>query len=288
MFEKHTNCIICNNAELREINKYKNNYLVKCSKCGFVFCSSVPTMDELVTHYENYKRDNVLSPITVKRYNKLLDIFEKYRSNNNLLDIGCGDGHFLSIAQKRGWNVYGTEFTDEAVSVCQYKKIIVHKGKLNPLNYLNMKFDVVTSFEVIEHINNPLEEINNIKTILRKRGAFYLTTPNFNSISRYVLKENWHIIEYPEHLSYYTNSTIKRLLTQSGFKKKFLHTHGINNFLCKGRKKSNPILSNKEIETNFRKTIEGSFFLRVMKSILNYFLSFFKIGDSLKALFILD
>jgi 2-polyprenyl-3-methyl-5-hydroxy-6-metoxy-1,4-benzoquinol methylase len=67
----------------------------------------------------------------------------------------------LEVAKRKGWEVYGTEYTDEAVAICAAKGINMIKGKLNPAHYAAESFDIITSFEVIEHINNPNEELSN-------------------------------------------------------------------------------------------------------------------------------
>ena len=94
---------------------------------------------------------------------------------------------------------------------------MMHQGKLNPENYEPRSFDVIISIEVIEHINNPREEIQNFKSILRSGGGVYLTTPNFNAASRMVLKEKWNVLAFPEHLCYYTPKTIKHLFQLQNF-----------------------------------------------------------------------
>ena len=98
------------------------------------------------------------------------------------------------------------------MEICSKKGIYMKKGVLNPKDYNSQEFDVITSFEVIEHINNPREELQNFYKILRKGGMVYCTTPNFNSLLRYRLKEKYNVICYPEHLSYYTPKTLKYVL----------------------------------------------------------------------------
>ena len=183
-------------------------------KCKFFFSKRIPSSDELQKNYETYGRNDYLSPITIKRYNELLDYFKRYRRNNRILDVGCGIGYFLEIAKKRGWDVYGSEYTEEAVETCTKKGILMNLGALKASDYESNFFDIITSFEVIEHINNPVSEIKTIHQILRPGSLVYLTTPNFNSLSRYILKDKWDIIRYPEHLCYYTPSTLFYLLTQ--------------------------------------------------------------------------
>ena len=194
-------CLLCGSVIIT-LQGYEHHKLVKRTSCKFIFCKQIPGLEELKAHYELYPRANAISEITIKRYNELLDTFEKYRKTNNMIDVGCGDGYFLAEAFKRGWRVFGTEFTDEAISVCIKKNISMTKGPIKAESYSADFFDVLTSFEVIEDINNPIEETLIYKTILRSGGAIYITTPNFNSISRVILGPRWNVIEYPEHLCY--------------------------------------------------------------------------------------
>ena len=226
--KKHSNCLICYSTDIKPLKSYYNKHgLVKCKNCGFVFIDKVPTEEELNAHYSvySYGREDHLSPITVISYSKLLNEFEKYRKTNKILDVGCGRGWFLNEARKKGWNVYGTEYSDTAVKLCEDMGIEMRKGKLTPEQFPFSDFDIITSFEVLEHINNPNEEIKNIYKLLRVGGLFYCTTPNFNSILRYYKKENYRIISYPGHLSYYTKTTLTCLLKKNNFNlKKFLST----------------------------------------------------------------
>jgi 2-polyprenyl-3-methyl-5-hydroxy-6-metoxy-1,4-benzoquinol methylase len=287
MADIHKKCLLCNSPELRELKLYTKDFLIKCNNCGFIFCSKIPSSEELENYYGRYIRNNSISPITISRYNELLDKFEKYRKTNNILDVGCGDGYFLEVARNRGWNVFGTEYTNEAIGVCRSKKIEIFKGELNYSNFNGIEFDVVTSFEVIEHINNPKEVIDNILKLLRIGGALYFTTPNFNSINRRLLKSDWLIIEYPEHLSYYTSSTMNKFLKSNKFSKVFLKTQGlsISGFIKKS-KKLNTETNNRKSDENLRTSFETSFFRKKIKSLINFTLNFFKFGDTLKGLYV--
>lgn len=284
---EHAICIVCSNKQLKPLNSYKRAFLVKCAGCGMVFSQKIPSNEELTKIYTNYPRFTSLPPLTVKRYNELLDKMEPFRRTNNLLDLGCSNGLFLECAKQRGWNVFGTEYAQESIDYCADRNIKVFKSDQMPDDFFKLSFDVVTSFEVIEHINNPNEDMALVNKVLRKGGAFYFTTPNFNSISRIILKEKWNVIDYPEHLSYYTPSSIHFLLNANGYKKNFLITTGIS--FTRFSQSMNSEAVSKSIPVNdeaLRNKIEHNPFLMFAKSTINFILNLFKVGDSLKGFYI--
>ena len=80
---------------------------------------------------------------------------KKHRKTNRILDVGCGHGFFLEIAKKRGWKVYGSDYADGCVDICTKKGIDMHRGTMTDDAFIPEMFDVITSFEVLEHINTP-------------------------------------------------------------------------------------------------------------------------------------
>jgi predicted SAM-dependent methyltransferase len=149
-------------------------------------------------------------------------------------------------------------------------------------------FDIITSFEVIEHINNPREELNNFYKLLRKGGLVYVTTPNFNSILRYRLKSEYNVICYPEHLSYYTPKTLNKVFIQSGFKTKKITTTGFSFTRLKTSigKSNQPIISKKSDDEKIRNLAESNKLVGALKVTINQLLTFFGLGDNLKGWFV--
>ncbi|HLG04022.1 MAG TPA: class I SAM-dependent methyltransferase [Bacteroidia bacterium] len=278
--EFHRNCLLCNSEKLHPLGgDYNRAWLVKCATCGLVFSGRIPVEEELQQHYRQYPRENYISPITILRYEELLRQQEPYRKLNRILDIGCGDGYFLETAKKNGWEVYGIEFTDDAVRVCREKGIPVHLGTI--LNFQpDVEFDVVTSFEVLEHINNGNAFLQKVKLLLRSGGIFYFTTPNFNSLSRRILGGKWNVIEYPEHLVYYTKATACNLVDMAGFQLDSIETTG---FSIKRFRKSAGDSVAENADENLRRKIESKTYLQLAKKIVNRILKIFSCGDTLKA-----
>lgn len=287
--KKNNRCLICESDKLNKIyGYYKKHKLVRCGNCSFVFIESVPTEKELTEYYEtNYNYDSeerYYSPLTKKSYHKKLDEFESYRQNNNILDIGCGRGWFLREAKKREWNVYGTEYSENAIAKRRKEGLDVKQGKLSPYMFEEGFFDVVTSFEVMEHINNPREEMFAIHHLLRPGGLFYFTTPNFNSILRYYLKDELDIINYPEHLSYYTKKSFEYLASETGFKPvKFMTTgFSITRFKRSKNISDEEYVGKNSSDEKLREKINDHWYLGIAKNMINKLLTFLGLGFTLK------
>jgi 2-polyprenyl-3-methyl-5-hydroxy-6-metoxy-1,4-benzoquinol methylase len=281
-YRSHKACLLTGAEDLVPLKGYEKDYLVKSKSSGFVFSSRIPELSELQKHYVDYPRVTELPELTKKRYAAILNRFEEFRSSSNILDVGCGNGLFLLEAKKRGWNVFGTEFTDDAVEFCKSNGIDMKKGSLNPGDFVAGQFDVVTSFEVIEHINNPLEESLNFHQLLRKGGLLYITTPNFNCVERFILGPSYDIIEYPEHISYYTARTLRLLFEAQGFQTRKMEATNIDFSKFKASKNS----SGNTASSDMRESVEGSVILRSIKVLVNGILNFFNIGNALKGWFI--
>jgi SAM-dependent methyltransferase len=284
---EHNKCLVCKSDKLKRKNGFEKHHLCKCGFCRFVFCQLIPTQEELNEVYEGYGRNDYLSDLTIQAYERVLDSLEPYRKTNKLIDVGCGIGYFVEVATKRGWDVYGTEFTQEAVEICEKKGAKMKLGVLNPKNYAPGSFDVVTSFEVIEHINNPREELGNFHKLLRKGGVVYCTTPNFNAIERFQLGANWNVLGYPEHLSYYTPGTLKRVFSETGFVPKKVLATGVSlTRIKKSQGKSDQaIISAASDDEKLRNQIARNPLLGIAKDIINWKLTFFGVGNSLKGWF---
>lgn len=287
---EHSECLVCKSSNIKALKGYEKHDLVRCKNCGFVFMKKIPTLEELDNYYSNYSYnlDLYLSSITIKRYNLLLDEFENFRKTNRMLEIGCGRGLFLLEAKKRGWIVQGTEFSKTAAQICIDNGIPIKEGVLDPQKFDVADFDIITSFEVMEHINNPNEELDSINKLLRKGGLFYCTTPNFNSLLRYYLKSAYDVITYPEHLSYYTKSTLSRLICSKGFKVyKFLSTGiSITRIRNSAKKPNSGIIKEVSADEHLRQNIEAKWYWGIAKRAVNFLLTLTNTGMTLKGYYV--
>lgn len=284
-------CPVCESVIFNDLKGFQSLYLCICSKCSFVFDKRIPSEEELYEHYKVYAYSNIkpISKETIKSYNKLLDEFEKYRISGNILDMGCGQGDFLIEAKKRNWKVYGTEYSQAAVKLCESRNIEMYQGDLDKNIFPDINFDVITSFEVIEHINNPQELMIVVEKKLKGNGLFYCTTPNFNALLRYLEKDKFKMIVYPEHISFYTKKSLQFLGNKYNFKALSVLTTGIDIArlveVLKPKKEfreTQNVDQMKATNENIRDLAGSNILMTTIKGIINFLLTLFGKGDTLK------
>ena len=252
-----------------------------------VYSTQEPTAEELDELYGSYPIKAALSPITRKRFAELLRSFEPFRSTGHILDVGSGSGFFLDVAMEMKWDAHGVEYDPSIVKACVLRGMKMQQGALDVSHYQEGSFDVLTSFEVLEHLIDPRAEIEKFHALIRPGGLLYATTPNYNSVSRWLAHPSWNIINYPEHLNYFTPRTLDRILSENGFIKERLVTTGISVSRVRssitGNQQEN-IDPNNDDE-RLRGRIESSRFLLFGKRSMNAALSLMGMGDSLKAMY---
>ena len=220
-----TNCNICNHNSFVDLNKYKEFHLCKCNNCSFIFSKKLPDKEMINDCYNKYDRSISLSEKSLENIENFINNQIKKYNINNVLDIGCGNGDFLNIYKKLGKKTFFTEFGEKLIGKLKENHTFI-EGGMEPIS--KSKFDLVILSEVIEHTNNPKNLINSIHSLQNKGGMIYITTPNYNSLESKLLKNNYGIFTYPEHLSYFTIKTLDKLLTQSGYTKIYGYSSNIS------------------------------------------------------------
>ena len=259
-------CTICKNSTLHTIFRKNLFKYVKCDNCNLVFVSPRLKMEEVNKIYSicfEGKLEKKQGESDQSKHYSLIKTFEKFRSNNRILDIGCFNGIFLKGAKDLNWEVYGTEVSSDVIkhAVQNTDGGDIRYGELEEINYPDNYFDVIVLLDVIEHLPDPYKTVKEINRILRPGGLLYFDTPNFNSLERYIVGKKLHTI-FPWHFYYFTPSSVKNLLKQSGFAKIDCISSGFGTFSIydpledlfkkgnisnKSKRKSNIILKLKKI-----------------------------------------
>ncbi len=228
------NCKICNRNNLKVFisfdkypktisNLFNDSEVAKkdFEKISFVqcdFCHHVQISEDMPQYfYEEYIMTVSHSP-KMNNFQKEQAAFfiEKFKlKNKNILEVGCGDGNFLSILQGLNVNAYGNEPSRP------FRELALKKGlKVDDLfvdenyNHPTAPFDAVVSREVMEHVPQPIEFLRNIRRVVKSDGYVLIEVPNFEK----AIDQLRYYDMFPDHLSYFTRESLTAALLISGFK----------------------------------------------------------------------
>lgn len=153
-------------------------------------------------------------------------------NQGKILDIGCGVGYFLRVAQERGWVVAGVDLDKAAVDIACQHGLDVRWETVEEMSFSDNEFDVVTLFNVIEHLSAPQMTLEKIWRVLKPRGVFVLETPTDDFLLKYPIRFLYHLsggkITQPirylyssrdtgGHIYRFSRETITRILEKTGF-----------------------------------------------------------------------
>lgn len=134
------------------------------------------------------------------------------------IDVGCGAGLTVNIAQQLGWQAAGLELDPAAVSEAKRTGLDILEGTYELLAQYPNQFDCIMSSHVLEHVHSPLDMLIKMKTALKPDGVLLITLPNATSPLRYHFGTNWRGLEAPRHLAIPSEPYLIELLTELGFK----------------------------------------------------------------------
>jgi 2-polyprenyl-3-methyl-5-hydroxy-6-metoxy-1,4-benzoquinol methylase len=140
------------------------------------------------------------------------------RRKGRVLDIGCGPGALLHEFRKRGWQVHGTELSEDAAWYArEVLQLPVEVAPMNILPWAEGTFDAVVLFHVLEHIPDPAGLLREVSRVLQSRGVLLVSVPNFGSVEAQLATKNWFHLDVPRHLTHFTKATLERALVETGF-----------------------------------------------------------------------
>ncbi|WP_158241542.1 class I SAM-dependent methyltransferase [Novosphingobium sp. TH158] len=134
-----------------------------------------------------------------------------------LLDIGCGNGSFLALAEALGWQAEGVEPDPSAVAAAQSGGLTVFQGGVEHYDGREKLFDEISISHVIEHVHDPVDLLCSAHRLLRPGGRLYLATPNALAPGYQNYGPAWRGLEVPRHLLLFSRPALHELLKQCGF-----------------------------------------------------------------------
>lgn len=194
--------------------KLSHGRILRCSDCGLCFRSFRPAPDQLAALYRAaddriYEAEAANRLKTAARHRKV--VLRYCPRAGKVLDIGSASGAFLKLMVDAGWTAYGVE---PSASQCDRARRIL--GKDATLQQCGLEaavlpsdFDVVTLWDVLEHVPDPVGFLSHCSSLLRSGGYLALNTPQIDSLIAKALGYRWPLL-LAEHLNYFTVESLRR------------------------------------------------------------------------------
>ena len=227
-------CNSCGSSEYKLFYSEGGHDLVKCNNCSLVYLKTQPTEDELKEiysfkkGYHNQFADNQELIEDYERRGKIkLEIVKKHTKSGNVLDVGCSAGFFLKAAKDEGFNTFGVELSPDTAKIARERYgLNVVTSTLENAGFENDFFDVVTFWDVLEHVPDPTAILKEANRITKKNGLVIIGLPNVGglfpriSLFLYPITGYWWHHEMPIHLFQFTKKTLNKILAKTGYEKK--------------------------------------------------------------------
>lgn len=227
-------CNSCGGKVHQKIMMIQGHCLMRCNTCSLGFLDPIPTDEQISAMYQeeyyqskdsnqvgysNYKEDvDLIIKTVIRRYARMKDFLPK-KQPLKLLDVGCAYGYYLDIARLYGWDVLGVEINPAAVKDCeQVSKLSVIQKPLTKANFPDAHFDVVTAWDLVEHVQDPNQLFKEISRILKPGGSFALATPDVDSFPSKLMGNRWMGYKSKEHIYFFSKKTLTDYCERHGMK----------------------------------------------------------------------
>lgn len=207
-------------------SNFPSGHLVRCRHCGLIRVGRLPSRNEIVGYYQDeyYKKTGGRFGGPVER---LVHLFRRRRAHKvmdlsppgRILDIGCGRGLMLATLKQAGWTVLGTQVSKNAAAYAQeVLGIEVIVGDVLEARFPSQSFDVITLYQVLEHLPNPGEYLDEIHRLLKPGGWLILEVPNAGGVEARLFGCAWLAWDPPHHLYHFAPEVLIPSVEQRGLR----------------------------------------------------------------------
>lgn len=230
-------CNLCGGSHFERLYVVRSFNVVRCSACGLVFVNPRLVASELRRIYNapdyydrgypDYKTKKMF--IRWEAYPLLRNIRQFLgKPGGRILDVGCSFGFFMDVARQTGYEVQGIEVSEQASAFARDELgLDVRTWNLAEAQFDAGAFDVITMWDVLEHLTDPHASLDKMHHWLKPGGILALATPNIASPLARWTRGGWEQIKPEYHLYYFTPVTLQRICEAAGFSVLRLSTMGL-------------------------------------------------------------
>jgi 2-polyprenyl-3-methyl-5-hydroxy-6-metoxy-1,4-benzoquinol methylase len=222
----HTDSAICLFSRRDRLGAGTFPY-VRCDHCGLVRLDPMPSWAELQEHYpEDYEafqevRENWLFRLGRQRlWSRRVHAIQRHLrlESGSILDVGCATGEFLEVMQRRGWTAAGIEPNPAAAARARerFASDIVQGVPLEEAVLPEASFDLITLWDVLEHLVDPAAALRGLARSLRPTGLLALGVPSLDSWDAHLFGPAWIGYDAPRHLYLFPDAVLRAMLAAAG------------------------------------------------------------------------
>lgn len=201
--------------------------LDRCPACSLVWLSNPPRPSEMRLHYTDAYHHLIAAggENSPHRWRARKAALAPHKQSGTLLDLGCSSGAFLESMKSECWNLYGIEMSAANARTAQQRSgAEIFTGDIPDAPFARESFDVITCFDVLEHVFDPALVLGRVAEWLKPGGIFYVLVPNIDSAEARVFKSYWHGLELPRHLFHFSPRSLCSLAASKGLAAASLQT----------------------------------------------------------------
>ena len=204
--------------------------IVQCRYCGHIYANPRWQGDVLLDAYqavkdETYMRERQGRELTFSRHLAALEEVTGPSAGRSLLDVGAYIGVFVEVARAAGWDACGVEPSAWAVHAARQRGLPIFQGTQASPQLAGRRFDVITMWDVIEHVDNPATELSRAYQLLKPGGWLAVHTMDVDSLAARMMGRRWPWF-MDMHIHYFSRRTLTQLLRKQQFEVVWVGTQG--------------------------------------------------------------
>ncbi len=206
--------------EARKTTRHAHYEMVKCLKTGLIFSRNILDDESLNELYKGSEiHFNEMLEFIKKDYWRPIAKYVNGWKTDKALDIGCSTGFFLEVLKDNGYKeVYGCEPGEEPKAIARSDiRDNIHTGFYKPGLYPDNYFDLITCFQTLDHLSDPLGMVKNMYDNVKPGGHVYMIMHNSNALQARIFGEKSPIIDV-EHIYLFNKENLPMLCEKAGFK----------------------------------------------------------------------
>lgn len=230
-------CPLCGGEKCRPVMRARDTWrnsvdvfhVVRCTSCDMVYTNPRPSAGAMASYYDDaypfYRRSRNVSVPDAGEIERRIRPFVGRAARlaavggapGTLLDVGCGDGYFLTAVKRCGWSACGIERDAAAAAHARALGHDVLAGSIDELSPPSTAFDAVSMWGVLQLSPDPSGTLARVAKLLRPGGILAIGVSNFASLDRRLLRGKWWGLGLPRHLCHFEEKTLRALLEKNGF-----------------------------------------------------------------------